>query len=40
MRLAVKVLSGTAQLPDRTDTDRYFEHDRTVREQLHQIFRG
>lgn len=40
VRLAVKVLGGLTDLPERPDTDRYFEADRTVREQLHDVFDG
>ena len=38
--LAFRVLKGTAELPDRSDTDAYFEMDRQAREALHQVFRG
>lgn len=37
---AYDVLAGVQKMPDRTATDRYFEADRTVREELHRIFRG
>jgi Subtilase family len=38
--LAMKVLEGSADMPDRSDTDRYFTLDRQAREALHQVFRG
>ena len=40
MRLAVKVLGGIADLPDRSATDAYFEIDRMIREPLHDVFDG
>lgn len=38
--LATEVLQGRSALPDRSATDSYFEKDRTVREELHRIYRG
>ena len=38
--LAFEVLRGTEELPDRSDTDAYFETERPVREQLHGIYDG
>lgn len=40
VNLAFDVLYGDAKMPDRSATDDYFEADRTVREELHRIFRG
>lgn len=40
VELAFGVLAGREGMPDRTATDRYFEADRTVREELHRIYRG
>lgn len=39
-RLAFDVLGGRAPLPDRPDTDRYFETDGQARRALHDIYRG
>ena len=38
--LATKVLTGQAPLPDRSDTDAYFEKDRQVRETTYPVFSG
>lgn len=38
--LAFEVLLGRAKMPDRAATDDYFEADRTVRQELHRIYRG
>lgn len=40
MDLASDVLSGKANLPDRSRTDAYFEIDESVRTALHGVFRG
>ncbi|MGH2757644.1 MAG: S8 family serine peptidase [Actinomycetota bacterium] len=40
VNLAFDVLAGKAEMPDRSATDDYFETDRTVREELHRIYRG
>ena len=37
---ALKVLRGSAKMPDRSDTDRYFTLDRQAREALHEVFKG
>ncbi len=40
LQLALQVLTGGKPLPDRSDTDAYFEADGQVRGALHDIFRG
>lgn len=37
--LALKVLAGRAKVPDRSDTDTFFEHDRQARALLHELFK-
>lgn len=39
-RLAFDVLAGRKQLPERPETDRYFEYDGLARNALHQVWRG
>lgn len=39
-QLAVDVLAGHEELPDRAATDQYFEADGLARSALHQVFRG
>jgi hypothetical protein len=36
--LANDVLRGAAELPDRTETDEFFEREGAVRSALHQLF--
>ena len=38
--LAVDVLTGREPMPDRAETDRYFEVDGLARNALHKVFRG
>ena len=38
MALAAKVLRGQKNLPDRSDTDAFFERDRQARALLHELF--
>ena len=39
-QLAVDVLAGDKELPDRAATDRFFEADGVARSALHEVFRG
>lgn len=38
--LAAKVLNGKSDVPDRSDTDAYFELDQLARSALHEVFKG
>jgi hypothetical protein len=40
LRTAFRVLRGREEMPDRTDTDRYFELDAQAREALHRVYSG
>ena len=39
-KLAFEVLRGQTALPERAETDRYFENDAVARRALHEVYRG